>query len=224
MAAWATLRCPPCSLSKVLPQPLALQSDVTYAIAGGLGGLGGIIAEWMAQQGVRHIALIGRNADPGSDRVRALEQTGIQVLAIQADVSQSADVVRVLNKIEATMPPLRGIIHSAGVLDDGLLLQQDWARFERVLAPKVEGAWNLHSLTQTHSVDFFVCFSSTASLFGSPGQGSYAAANAFLDALAHYRQAHGLPSLTINWGLWDTVGMAATVNARSRQRWTDRGH
>ena len=99
----------------------------------------------------------------------------------------------------------------------------DWTRFERVLAPKIEGAWNLHSLTQTQSLDFFVCFSSTASIFGSPGQGNYAAANAFLDALTHYRQAKGLPALTINWGPWDTIGMTATVHERSKKRWAARG-
>jgi hypothetical protein len=108
------------------------------------------------------------------------------------------------------MPPLRGIFHAAGVLDDGLMLNLDEERFQKVLEPKMLGAWNLHALTQTTPLDFFVLFSSAASLLGSPGQSNYAAANAFLDALAHHRQALNLPALSINWGPWAMVGLAAT--------------
>src|SRR5262249_38081255 len=105
--------------------------------------------------------------------------------------------------------PLRGIIHAAGVIDDGLLLQQDWQRFTRVMAPKIDGAWNLHTLTRGQRLDFFVMFSSMASVMGSIGQGSYAAANAFLDGRAACRRADGLAGLSINWGPWAEVGMAA---------------
>src|SRR5215469_16693916 len=114
------------------------------------------------------------------------------------------------------MPPLRGIIHAAGILDDGLLVHLDQERLAAVMAPKVQGAWNLHTLTKDMPLDFFVLFSSVASMLGSPGQGSYAAANAFLDALSHQRRALGLPSLTINWGPWSAVGMAAQPG-RSRR-------
>jgi myxalamid-type polyketide synthase MxaB len=119
--------------------------------------------------------------------------------------------------------PLRGIIHAAGVLDDGVLLKQNWERFDRVMAPKVQGAWNLHLATQDLSLDFFVCFSSIASLIGSPGQGNYAAANAFMDALAHYRRGLGLPALTVNWGVWADVGMAAQLSERDRARLEEQG-
>lgn len=207
----------------VLAQPLPLRPDATYAITGGLGGLGRAIACWMAQQGARHIVLVSRSAAADSEIAQALERMGTQVQAIQADVSRADQLAAALQQIEAGMPPLRGVIHAAGVLDDGLLLQQNWKRFERVLAPKVAGAWNLHALTQALPLDFFVLFSSTASLFGSPGQGNYAAANAFLDALAHHRRASGLPALTINWGPWDEVGMAAASDARGRQRRAARG-
>ncbi|MDH3602014.1 MAG: beta-ketoacyl reductase, partial [Candidatus Tectomicrobia bacterium] len=105
--------------------------------------------------------------------------------------------------------PLRGVVHAAGGLDDGVLQQQTWERFARVLAPKVWGAWHLHTLTRDMPLDFFVLFSSAASLLGAPGQGNYAAANAFLDALAHYRRAHGLLGVALNWGAWAEVGMAA---------------
>jgi acyl carrier protein len=107
------------------------------------------------------------------------------------------------------MPPLRGVVHAAGVLDDAVLEHQDWSRFGRVLGPKVLGGWILHELTRTLPLEFFVLFSSGASLIGSPGQGNHAAANAFLDALAHHRRGLGLPALSINWGAWADVGAAA---------------
>lgn len=203
--------------------PTTLRADATYAITGGLGGIGSTIALWMSQHGARHFALIGRNAAADSEVVQRLERQGAQVLAIQADVSQPEQVARALQTIDDGLPPLRGVIHAAGVLDDGLLLHQDWARFERVLAPKMDGAWNLHVLTEKLPLDFFVLFSSTASLLGSPGQGNYAAGNAFLDALAHHRRAGGLPALTINWGPWGNAGMAAATSDRNRRRWTDSG-
>jgi hypothetical protein len=142
---------------------------------------------------------------------------------MQADVSQADQLAAVLSEIDRTLPPLRGVIHAAGVLDDGVLLQQNGARFERVSAPKVDGAWNLHVLTRTRPLDFFVNFSSVASVLGSSGQGNYAAANAFLDALAHYRQALGLPGQSINWGAWSEVGMAAALGARDQSRRVQRG-
>ncbi len=114
------------------------------------------------------------------------------------------------------MPPLRGVIHSAGVLEDGALLNQTWERFAKVLAPKVDGAWHLHTLTQDKPLDFFVMFSSVASLLGSPGQGNHAAANMFEDMLARHRRAQGLPALSINWGAWAEVGAAAERNVGER--------
>ena len=127
-------------------------------------------------------------------------------------------IARVLQTIKTTMPPLQGIIHAAGVIDDGILEQQNWERLNRAMAPKVKGTWNLHQLTQNLPLDFFVCFSSVASLLGSPGQGNYAAANAFMDALVHHRQAVGLPGLSINWGLWKESGMAAHLGSLVQNR------
>jgi len=102
------------------------------------------------------------------------------------------------------------------VLDDGVLLRQDWERFAGVMGPKVSGAWNLHRLTLGEPLDFFVLFSSTASLLGSPGQGNHSAANAFLDALAHHRRALGHPALSVNWGAWSEVGAAASRERKER--------
>jgi myxalamid-type polyketide synthase MxaB len=147
----------------------------------------------------------------------------VEVTIITADIANPQEVAQCLQQIRSSHPPLRGIIHAAGVLDDGLLLQQSWERFNRVMAPKVAGAWNLHTLTQDLPLDFFVCFSSIASLIGSVGQSNYAAANAFMDALASYRRGLGLPGLTINWGPWAETGMAANLGSREQARLKDQG-
>jgi phthiocerol/phenolphthiocerol synthesis type-I polyketide synthase C len=195
-----------------LPEtPLVLRPDAAYLITGGLGSLGLLIARWMVQQGVRHLVLVGRRGAVGSTRaaIETLEKAGARVVVAEADITREEQVAAVLAKINDSMPPLRGIIHAAGILDDGLLVHLDQERLSAVMSPKVQGAWNLHALTKDEPLDFFVLFSSVASVLGSPGQGSYAAANAFLDALSHRRRALGLPSLTINWGPWSAVGMAA---------------
>ena len=207
------------------PQVMRFRSDGSYLITGGLGALGLKMADWMVEQGAQHLILTGRRGASGVEHeaVSQLEQAGAQVLVVQADVSKQSDVAKVLEQGRASMPPLRGIVHAAGVLDDGVLLQQNWERFTRVMTPKVKGAWNLHVLTQDMPLDFFVCFSSAASLLGSPGQGNYAAANAFMDALAHYRSHLGLPGLSINWGPWAASGMAAELGSRNKRRIADLG-
>jgi len=189
----------------------APRADATYLITGGHGGLGLSVARWLSEKGARHLVLLGRsgNSLAGEDLIRELKESGTDVVTIQGDVSNQGDVIRALGKIRNTMPPLRGIIHAAGVLDDRVFLKLDSESFRRVLAPKVLGAWNLHSLTEDLPLDFFVLFSSVASVLGSPGQANYAAANAFLDGLAEDRRSRGLPCLSINWGPWAEVGMAA---------------
>ncbi len=204
-----------------------IRGGATYLITGGLGALGQLVARWLVDRGARYIVLIGRSepSEAASVTVRDLEAAGARVTVVQADVSQRAQVGSLLARLrdDGSYPPLRGVVHAAGVLDDGVLLQQDWERFERVMAPKVEGAWNLHILTQDLDLDFFICFSSVASLLGSPGQGNYAAANAFMDALAHHRQACGMAALTVNWGPWAESGMAVHSDAIHRLRRTRGG-
>jgi acyl carrier protein len=189
--------------------PRGFRADASYLITGGLGALGLQVAEWMVERGARHLMLLSRRAPDAETRQRlqALEQRGVSVVVAQADVSQFASLQTVLQQHAA--PPLRGVLHAAGVLDDGVLQQLDRSRLQRVLAPKVQGAWHLHTLTQGMPLDFFVLFSSAVSLLGSPGQGNHAAANAFLDALAAYRRQAGLPGLSINWGPWSDIGSAA---------------
>jgi NAD(P)-dependent dehydrogenase (short-subunit alcohol dehydrogenase family)/acyl carrier protein len=193
----------------------APRADATYLITGGHGGLGLAVARWLVEKGARHLVLLSRSGASTASKgaVADLAAKGATVATILADISSEGELARALSKIRDTMPPLRGVIHAAGVLDDHLLLNLDAESFHRVLAPKVLGAWNLHSLTADLPLDFFVVFSSVASVFGSPGQANYAAANAFLDGLAHDRRSHGLPCLSINWGPWGEVGMAARASS-----------
>jgi acyl carrier protein len=148
--------------------------------------------------------------------LRVLEAEGARITVVQGDVSRAADVEKILRDIDASGLALRGIIHGAGVLDDGVLLQQSWERFATVFGPKVDGAWLLHERTRLLPLDFFVLLSSIASLLGSPGQANHAGANAFLDALAHHRAAQGLPALSINWGPWGEIGAAADRDVIAR--------
>jgi hypothetical protein len=133
------------------------------------------------------------------------------VLALQADVADEASLARALAEVRRSLPPLAGVFHSAGVLDDGAVLGQDWPRFERVFGPKVDGAWILHRLTRADPLELFVLYSSGSAVLGSAGQANHAAANAVLDALAAYRRALHLPALSIGWGPWSEVGAAAAA-------------
>lgn len=188
----------------------ALSPDASYLVTGGLSGLGLITAVRLAAQGARHLVLAGRRAPAQAALVQldALRVQGVQIKVQQADMSRADEVARVLASI-GEAHPLRGVVHSAGVLEDGALQQQTWERFVRPLGPKVDGAWALHVLTQEQPLDFFVMYSSIASVLGSSGQGNHAAANAFMDALAAHRRAQGLPGLSIGWGAWSEVGAAA---------------
>ena len=132
-------------------------------------------------------------------------------------------LAEVFDDLGRRLPPVRGVIHAAGVLRDGLLVHQTWEEYKDVLAPKVTGAWNLHTLSRDLDLDFFVLFSSSSAVFGSPSQSSYAAANAFLDGLAAFRRSEGFPALSIAWGPWDEVGMAADLDPQQKARLTGNG-
>jgi acyl transferase domain-containing protein/acyl carrier protein len=190
--------------------PALFREDGTYLITGGLGGVGLRTAQWMIEQGARHLVLMGRHgaSSEAEATLQAMRKRGATISVIKGDVAQEERLADALAEIRRTLPPLRGIFHSAVVLDDSILLQMDRERFLSVMPPKVEGAWNLHSMTLNEPLDYFVLFSSAASLIGSPGQGNYAAANAFMDQLAQYRRLQGYPALCINWGRWGEVGQA----------------
>jgi acyl transferase domain-containing protein len=204
---------------------ISYRDDASYLVTGGLGALGLEVTSWLIAQGARNIALAGRR-DPSpaaQAAIAALTAKGARVHAFKADITRPDEVTRLLAAIESRLGPVRGIVHAAGVLDDGVVVQQDWTRVARVLAPKVAGAWNLHEQTRGRALDFFVLFSSMAALVGAPGQGNYAAANAYLDALANLRRRAGLPALSISWGPWANGGMAMELTSAQQGRWSARG-
>jgi aryl carrier-like protein len=177
--------------------PLAFAADGTYVIAGGTGGIGTRLAAWLRERGAGNVVSISRSAP-----------------VFQADLGSERETSAALAEIRRTMPPIRGIFHLAGTLDDALLHAQDWPRFQRSASGKMDGAWNLHNATRDDPLDYFVMFSSMASLVPMPGQGNYAAANSALDALAWKRRAEGRAALSINWGPWQEIGQAATEYGR----------
>ncbi|MEN8215014.1 MAG: type I polyketide synthase [Pseudomonadota bacterium] len=199
--------------------PFSIRENSSYLISGGTGALGLQVAQWLVEQGARHLLLLSRSGISSSaaqEIISKMEQSGAKILIIKVDVAEQSALNQALDKVPATMPPLRGIIHAAGVLDDGMLMGQNWGNFEKVMAPKVYGAWNLHQYTVHKELDFFVMFSSVASVLGNQGQSSYAAANAFLDGLAHYRKNHGLVATSINWGPFAQAGMAMSSTRSDR--------
>jgi acyl transferase domain-containing protein/NADPH:quinone reductase-like Zn-dependent oxidoreductase/acyl carrier protein len=191
---------------------LELSPDATFLVTGGLGGFGLRTAEWLAERGARHLVLISRRG-AASEEARAalarLESHGVQVLARACDVTERPALAAVLAQASRDMPPLKGIVHAAMVIEDGLIRDLDAERLRRVLAPKVLGAQHLHELTRHLPLDFFVLYSSATTLFGNPGQGSYVAANSALEALARERLAQGLPATCVRWGAIDDVGFLA---------------
>ncbi|MDZ8184143.1 MAG: type I polyketide synthase [Nostoc sp. ChiSLP02] len=184
--------------------------DGTYLITGGLGALGLKLAEWLVNQGVKSLVLLGRRgaSSEAQATISKMQAAGIKILIAQADVSNKTDMLRVLETVAESMPPLKGVIHAAGVVGYDTITGMDLTTWESILRPKVLGGWILHQLTENLELDLFVSFSSIASVWGSKGQAHYAAANHFLDTLANYRRSKGLPALSVNWGPWAEVGMA----------------
>ena len=193
-------------------------STGAYLITGGTGGLGLEVARWMIEQGARDLVLVSRSGETtGDPRIEALRLTGARITVSRADVTQRDDVARVLREIEQRGTALRGVVHAAGLLDDATLAQLDGTKLLRPFIPKVLGAWHLHELTAALPLDFFVLFSSVAAFIGSAGQAAYGAANAWLDALASHRRANRLPAISINWGPWSDVGLAAARSDRGER-------
>lgn len=200
----------------------SFSGDGTVLITGGLGALGLQVARWIAEQGGKHVALLARRAPDAAaaSRLEELEQSGVAVAVLRGDVCDQASLSAALKTLPETFPPIRGVVHAAGVLSDGLLHTMDGEQLNRSMDPKTKGAWNLHCAI-TEPVEFFVLFSSVAATLGAPGQANYAAGNAFLDGLACLRKSLGLPATSIAWGPWDQAGMAATADVR--RQLTERG-
>ncbi|AFM15061.1 polyketide synthase family protein [Mycolicibacterium chubuense NBB4] len=199
-----------------IPNPLQPRADRSYLITGGLGAIGLHTAAYLAQLGAGDIVLTSRRA-PEADAQRVIEEITdrykCRVHVFPADVGDESGVERLLERIRTELPPLAGVVHLAGVLDDALLSQQSIERFRTTLAPKAFGALHLDRMTRADDLDFFIVSSSVSSLFGSPGQSNYAAANALLDGLVAQRRAHGLPATGANFGPWAQGGMASSEAA-----------
>ncbi len=204
-----------------LDKEVQLQSQASYLISGGFGGFGLEIARSLLRKGARNLVLLGRRGANSEQAKAAMDEFSrikdAQVLPMQADVSKADEVEAVIKHIEANLPPLRGIVHAAMVLEDEPLAKLSARSLRRVMAPKVDGVWNLHHTTKHLPLDFFFLTSSIASLLGNAGQASYSAANAFLDHFAAYRHALGLPASAINWGPLAEVGVVANNAAIGRR-------
>jgi acyl transferase domain-containing protein/aryl carrier-like protein len=214
--------------AKIAPEkqpPIRFKADATYLMTGGLGGFGLAVAQWMVEQGARHLVLMGRrgiHSPEVAKQVEELRQAGAEVVVARGDVSRAEDVASVLTDIARTMPPLKGVLHAAMVLEDCLLLKLNEERWMPIMEPKMNGVWNLHQQTLNLNLDIFLMFSSMTSMFGLPGQANYASSNTFLDALAGYRRSLGLPALTISWGYVAQVGYVAR-NEKTAERLEGQG-
>jgi NADPH:quinone reductase-like Zn-dependent oxidoreductase len=212
-----------------LPEPSAsaptVRADASYVLTGAAGGLGPSVAASLVERGARHLALLGRKP-PGpraSVAFEALRATGAVLEFVTCDLTSSASVDRAFDEIEASMPPVRGIFHLAGVIDDAPVATLSWPRFASVLAPKTTGTQQLERRARRLELDHFVLYSSAAAVFGWPGQSAYASGNAYLDAVARRRRSAGLPGLSINWGPWTDAGMAAETADRKGTDFAARG-
>ncbi|MDN3553983.1 SDR family NAD(P)-dependent oxidoreductase [Halomonas almeriensis] len=201
-----------------------LSAAASYLVTGGLGGFGLRTARWLAECGARHLILVGRRgaASPeAADGIAELEAMGVTVEAAACDVGDRAALSALLKRCRSEHPPLKGIVHAAAVIEDGLIRNLDDERIARVLTPKIEGARLLDELTRDDALDFFVLYSSATTLFGNPGQASYVAANHWLEALAANRRAQGLPATCVRWGAIEDAGFLAR-NTRTRDALQER--
>lgn len=214
------------TLPSIAPQQPLIKPQGSYLVTGGLGGLGLCLAQWLVDQGATHLFLLGRHS-PSEKALAVIKQwqdQGVTVETCEADVANRAALENALTPLlSSRSSPLKGVFHLAGTLNDKLFVNQSREDFATVMAPKVKGAWHLHELTQSINLDHFVCFSSMASLMGSAGQGNYAAANVFLDAIAQYRHCLGLPALSLNWGPWAEFGMMAQLDESWQNRLREQG-
>jgi short-subunit dehydrogenase/acyl carrier protein len=201
-----------------MPNPLRPHQDRSYLITGGLGALGLHTAAYLAQLGAGDIVLTSRRKPDATTQqaiAEIMERYHCRIHTYAVDAGDEAQVGDLLDTIRAELSPLAGVAHLAGVIDDALLPQQSVERFRTTLAPKAFGAWHLHQLTISDDLEFFIVYSSGTSVFGSPGQANYCAANAMLDGLVAFRKSQGLPATSVNWGPWAHGGMATSDAART---------
>ncbi|MEZ2625120.1 SDR family NAD(P)-dependent oxidoreductase [Paenalcaligenes hominis] len=200
-----------------LTNTLQLRADATYVITGGLGGFGLRTAQWLVEKGAQHLLLLSRRGASSEEATQALadfKAQGINAQALACDVTQATDVAAAFAYAAAHLPPIKGIIHAATVIDDALIMNLSEEQIRRVLEPKIKGAWHLHehSLQLAEPLDLFVVYSSATTLFGNLGQSNYVAANHWLEALMGLRLQQGLAATNVRWGAIDDVGFLARHN------------
>jgi len=203
---------PPPNQAADQPPSWVLSNPASYLVTGGLSGFGLRTAQWLVDKGAKHLILLGRSGASSDQAQTALAQwskQGLDVHAAACDVTDKTALSAVLKACAANMPPLKGVIHAAAVIDDGLVRNMDENQLRRALTPKIDGALALHELTLDQPLDFFVLYSSVTTLFGNPGQANYVAGNLWLEALAAYRKHHGLPATCVRWGAIDDAGFLA---------------
>ena len=190
--------------------PPRVRPDATYLVTGALGGIGRVAVDALRRAGATSLLLVGRSKGAGdaAEWIESLRSAGATVTVLHCDIA-APDATARLAEALGSLPPLAGIVHSAGTIDDGPIATLDAGRWDAVLGPKVAGSWNLHRLALAMPVDFFVCFSAGAALLGSAGQANYTAANAAMDAIVRHREATARPALSIQWGGWSDAGMIA---------------
>jgi NAD(P)-dependent dehydrogenase (short-subunit alcohol dehydrogenase family)/acyl carrier protein len=218
---------------KPAPGPVKTEFDPLgkYLITGGLGGLGLEVARWMIGKGAKNIILMNRSAFPprsewdsfesGSRRalqaaaIRDMENAGAEVELVSFDVGEGNHLDEFMQTVRSNGFPIRGVVHAAGIMQYQSIDEHDAESMRAIMKPKVDGSWLLHRSLQDMPLDFFIMFSSASTVLSSPLVGSYAAANAFIDSLAHYRKRHGLHALSINWATWSETGMALDYRAHA---------
>ncbi|MDQ0444756.1 type I polyketide synthase [Methylobacterium persicinum] len=204
------------SVLKDVAKPFAVSPEGVHLVTGGLGGFGLEAARWLADRGARHIVLSGRKGattDEAKALLAELSERGVRVEAKAVDITSRSAVDRMLAEIEGGGRKLAGVIHAAAVLQDGLVANLDVSALDAVIGPKVIGAQHLDAATRDRVLDYFVLFSSATTFIGNPGQGSYVAANGFMEGLARQRRRRGLPALAVAWGAIGDVGMLARNKA-----------
>ncbi len=208
-----------------------IRDDGVYLITGGTGGIGLEVAKHLASKARVNIAFVNRSSLPGRDdwkeilernddkklcgklkSIIEIENTGSKVVCCSADVTSYSDLKVVIDELRTEFGRINGVIHSAGIAGEGLIIRKDEARFREVIAPKVEGTWILDRLTRQDKPDFFIMFSSILSFAGVMGQADYAAANSYMDSYAAYRNKTAGKTAAVNWSVWNETGMAQDYN------------
>ena len=193
-------------------EKLVCNPDGSYLVTGGLSGFGLRTATWLVENGARSLVLISRSAhvsDESKPIIEKLQEQGVQIFTRACDVSDKSALTRLISEIQNEIPPLKGLVHAAMVLEDGLIRNMSQSQLNKVMTPKINGAWNLHKVTKDIDLDFFVMYSSATTYVGNPGQANYVAANSYLESLAHYRKSAGLAASYVAWGAISDVGYLA---------------